>query len=77
LLFYGFNSFTEINLSTQYFHCKSRCYDQIRTSIFNNSTLRGFADSCSQLSANLYDICHCCVYTKKLLMMDRETIRNM
>jgi len=26
-----FNSFTEINLSTRYFHCKSRGYDQIRT----------------------------------------------
>jgi len=30
-----------------------------------------------KLSANLYDINHCCVYSAKLLMMDRETIRNM
>jgi len=36
-----------------------------------------FADSCPQLSANLYDIYHCCVYSEKLLMMDRETVRNM
>jgi len=28
-------------------------------------------------SANLYDIYHCCVYSEKLLMMDRETVRNM
>jgi len=25
----------------------------------------------------LYDIYHCCVYSKKLLMMDRGTVRNM
>ena len=28
----------------------------------------------SKLSANLYDIYHCCVYSKKLLMMDRGTV---
>jgi len=31
----------------------------------------------SKLSANLYDIYHCCVYSEKLLMMDRGTVRNM
>ena len=35
------------------------------------------ADSCEQLSANLYNIYHCCVYSEKLLMMDRGTVRNM
>jgi len=30
-----------------------------------------------KLSANLYDIPHCCVYSEKLLMMDRGTVRNM
>ena len=30
-----------------------------------------------KLSANLYDIYHCCVYSEKLLMMDRGTLRNM
>jgi len=34
-----------------------------------------FADSL--LSANLYDTYHCCVYSEKLLMMDRGTVRNM
>ena len=30
-----------------------------------------------ELSANLYDIYHCCVYVEKLLMMDIGTVRNM
>jgi hypothetical protein len=30
-----------------------------------------------ELSTNLYDIHHCCVYGEKLLMMDRRTVRNM
>jgi len=29
------------------------------------------------LTANLYHIYHCCVYSEKLLMMDRGTVRNM
>jgi hypothetical protein len=29
------------------------------------------------LSAILYDIYRCCVYSEKLLMMDRGTVRNM
>jgi len=35
-----------------------------------------FADSC-QVSAELYDIYHSCVYSEKLLMIDRGTVRNM
>ena len=34
-------------------------------------------DPASKLSANMYDIYHCCVYSEKLLMMDRGTVRNM
>jgi len=34
-------------------------------------------DPASKLSANLYDIYHCHVYSEKLLMMDRGTVRNM
>jgi len=33
-----------------------------------------FADS---LRAKLYDIYHCCVYSEKLLMTERGTVRNM
>jgi len=34
-------------------------------------------DPARKLSANLYDIYQCCVYSEKLLMMDRGTARNM
>ena len=34
-------------------------------------------DPARKLSAYLYDIYHCCVYSEKLLMMDRETVRNL
>jgi len=34
-------------------------------------------DPAHKLSANLYDIYHCCVYSEKLLMMDRGAVRNM
>ena len=34
-------------------------------------------DPARKLSANLYDIYHCCVYSEKLLMMDRGTVQNM
>jgi len=34
-------------------------------------------DPARKLSANLYDIYHNCVYSEKLLMMDRGTVRNM
>ena len=34
-------------------------------------------DPVRKLSTNLYDIYHCCVYSEKLLMMDRGTVRNM
>jgi len=30
-----------------------------------------------ELLANLYDIYHCCVYSEKLLMMERRIIRNI
>jgi len=34
-------------------------------------------DPARKLSTNLYDIYRCCVYSEKLLMMDRESVRNM
>jgi len=30
-----------------------------------------------ELSAKLYDVYHRCVYSEKLLMMDRGTVRDM
>ena len=35
------------------------------------------SDPARKLSANLYDIYHCCVYGVEHLMMDRGTVRNM
>ena len=34
-------------------------------------------DPALKLSAKRYDIYHCCVYSEKLLMMDKGTVRNM
>ena len=34
-------------------------------------------DPARKMSAYLCDIYHCCVYSEKLLMMDRGTVRNM
>jgi len=34
-------------------------------------------ETARKLSANLYDMYHWCVYSEKLLMMDRGTVRNM
>jgi hypothetical protein len=31
-------------------------------------------DLARQMSANLYDIYHCCVYSEKLLLMDRGSL---
>jgi len=36
-----------------------------------------YPDPVRKLSANLYNIPHCRVYSKKLLTMDRWTVRNM
>jgi len=34
-------------------------------------------DPARKLSVNLYDTYHCCVFSEKLLMMYRGTVRNM
>jgi hypothetical protein len=34
-------------------------------------------DPARKLSAKLYDIYYCCVYSEKLLVMDRGTVQNM
>jgi len=43
------------------------------------STIRSFPLYTQQccVSANLYDTYHCCVYSEKLLMMDRGTVPKM
>ena len=57
------------------FGVKLYMFRTVPLSINRSSLLR--PDSARKLSANLYDIYHCCVYSEKLLMMDRGTVRNM
>jgi hypothetical protein len=59
--------------SSGVFHCTHSngiCHTGLLTAPFH-------PDPARKLSANLYDIHHCCVYSEKLLMMDRGTIWNM
>ena len=42
------------------------------------SRIRTFRpDPARKLSENMYEIYHSCVYSEKLLMMDRGSVRNM
>ena len=59
----------KFSLYTQQWYMSHRFADSLRA----GSVLILLA-SCQQ---NLYDIYHCCVYSEKLLMMDRGTVRNM
>jgi hypothetical protein len=43
---------------------------------FADSLWAGAFAPAHKLSENLYDIYPCCVYSEKLLMMDRRTVRN-
>ena len=71
---------------------ENKCYAKEHNQIFEVSTqvqttkksLRAGSgrnqfrpDPARKMSANLYDIYHCCVYSEKLLMMDRGTVRNI
>jgi len=62
-------------LYTQKWHISYRFGDSLRARIRRVRTFR--PDPARKLSANLYDIYYCCVYSENLLMMDRGTVRNM
>jgi len=62
------------SLYTQQWYMSYRFADSLRAGSGRNSIR---PDPARKLSANLYDIYHCCVYSEKLLMIDRETVRNM
>jgi hypothetical protein len=49
----------------------------IRCKNFSNLFWKEDSDPACKLSENLYDTYHCCVYSEKLLMMDRGAVRNM
>jgi len=63
------------------FHCKHSsgiCHTGLLTACEQDQVGTEFRpDPALKLSANLYDIYHCCVYSEKLLMMDRGTVRKM
>ena len=61
------------SLYTQQWYMSYRFADSLRAGSGRSSVLILFA-RCQQ---NLYDIYLCCVYSEKLLMIDRGTVRNM
>ena len=63
------------SLCTQQWYMTYRLQLQLASRIRTELQFR--PDPARKLSANLYDIYHCCVYSEKLLMMDRRTVRNM
>ena len=64
------------SLYTQQRYMSYKFADSLRAGSGRNcDSVLIFLASCQQ--ANLYDIYHCCVYSEKLLTMDRGTVRNM
>jgi len=62
------STISSFSLYTQQWYMSYRFASRIRT--FHR-------DPACKLSAHLYDIYHCYVYSEKLLMMDRGNVRNM
>jgi len=62
------------SLYTQQWYMSYRFADGLRAGSGWN---RFHPDPARKLSANLYDIHHCCVYSEELLMMDSGTVQNM
>ena len=60
------------SLYTQQWYVSYRFVDSLRAGSGRNVLILLASCNC-----NLYDIYHCCVYSEKLLMMDRGTVRNM
>jgi len=55
---------------------QSQCLAKI-TGMVPLCRIRTDPDPARKLSANLYYSYHCCVYSGKLLMTERGTVRNM
>ena len=62
------------SLYTQQWYMSYRFADSYRAG--SGWNFKFHPDPTRKLSANLYDIYHCCVYSEKLLKMDRGTIRK-
>jgi len=70
------------SLYTQQWYMSYRFVDSLRAGSGRNCIsalilLQFRTDPARKMSANQYDIYHCCVYSEKLLMMDRGNVRNM
>ena len=70
------------SLQTQQWYMSTRFTDSLLTRGFHRTHSNGICHTglltaWSNLSANMYDIYHCCVYSEKLLTMDRGTVRNI
>ena len=63
------------SLYTQQWYMSYRLHLQLASRIRTELQFR--PDPARKLSANLYNIYYCCVYSEKFLMMDRGTVRNM
>jgi hypothetical protein len=66
------------NFSNFFLEWNSTCFGQFLCSssgVFQDGT-EFHPDPARKLSANLYDVYHCRVYSEKLLMMDRGTVRS-
>ena len=59
---------SSFSLYTQQWYMSLRFADSLRAESF---------EPARKLSANSYDIYQCCVYSEKLLMTDRGTVRIM
>jgi len=53
------------------------CHTGLLTACEQDSLRAEHTDPARELSANLYDIYYCCVYSETPLMMDKGTVRNM
>jgi len=62
------------NFSNLFLEWNSTCFGQFLCPSGRNWFRPNHA---RKMSANLYDIYHCCVYGEKLLMMGRRTVRNI
>jgi len=67
--------------SSGVFHCthsNGLCHTGFLTAYRQDQNGTEFhPDPARKLSANVYGIYHCCVYSDKLLTMDRGTVQNM
>ena len=66
------STISSFSLYTQQWYMSYRFADSLRA---GSGRIR--PDPPRKLSENLYDIHHCCVYSEKLPIMDRGTVRNM